>query len=120
MIVNNAKKMRKNKILIGRNSIRFCNSYCQLKLIKILIKNYRKDLNIRQLYYIKGEEKIQTVTLKQINENIVGLRKEIEELKEYIHEDFEVADDVKKEIEEAKKTSRSKFIKHEDVVKRFS
>ena len=61
-----------------------------------------------------------TVTLEQINKNIMGLRKDLEEIKEYIHEDFELADDVKKEIEEAKKTPRSEFIKHEDVVKRFS
>jgi len=61
-----------------------------------------------------------TVTLEQINKNIMELRKDLEEIKEYIHEDFELADDVKKEIEEAKKTPRSEFIKHEDVVKRFS
>jgi len=63
---------------------------------------------------------METTLLEKINENIMELRKEVEELKEYIHEDFEVADDVKKEIEEAKKTPRSKFIKHKDVVNRFS
>jgi len=63
---------------------------------------------------------MQTVTLADIREDILELKKEIEGLKEYIHEDFELADDLKKEIEEAKKTPRSKFIKHEDVVKRFS
>ena len=61
-----------------------------------------------------------TVSLEQVSKSIIELRREIEELKEYIHEDFELADDLKKEIEEAKKTPRSKFIKHEDVVKRFS
>ena len=61
-----------------------------------------------------------TVTLEEINQNIIGLKKEIEGLKEYVHEDFELADDLKKEIEEARKTSRSKYIKHEDVRKRFS
>ena len=60
-----------------------------------------------------------TVTLKQINENILELKKDVEEIKEFIHEDFELADDVIKEIEEAKKTPRSEFIKHEDVAKRF-
>ena len=60
------------------------------------------------------------VTLKQINENILELKKDMEEIKEYMHEDFELADDVKKEIKEAKKTPRSEFIKHEDVAKRFS
>lgn len=61
-----------------------------------------------------------TVTLEQINKNIVELRKDVEELKEYIHEDFELADDLKSEIEEAKNTPHSKYIKHEDVVKKFS
>jgi len=61
-----------------------------------------------------------TITLEQINENILELKKYIEEIKEYLQEDFELADDLKKEIEEAKKTPRSKFIKHEDVVRRYS
>ena len=69
---------------------------------------------------MEGERKMPNVTLEQINENIMELRKDIEEIKEYVREDFELADDVTKEIEEAKKTPRSEFIKHEDVVKRFS
>jgi len=63
---------------------------------------------------------MQTITLEQINKNILELKKDVEEIKEYIHEDFELADDLKKEIKDAKKTSRSKFIKHQDVLKRFS
>ena len=63
---------------------------------------------------------MQTLTLADIREDILELKKEIEGLKEYIHEDFELADDLKEEIKEAKNTPRSKFIKHEDVVKRFS
>ena len=54
-----------------------------------------------------------TVTLEKINENILELKKEIEVLKEYIHEDFELADDLKKEIKEAKNTPRSKFVRHD-------
>ena len=61
-----------------------------------------------------------SVTLEQINKNIIGLKNDIEEIKEYMREDYELADDLKKEIEEAKKTPRSKFIKHEEVVKKFS
>ena len=51
------------------------------------------------------------VTLEQINKNLMDLKKDVEELKEYMREDFELSDTVKKEIEEAKKTPRSKFIK---------
>ena len=60
------------------------------------------------------------VTLEQINKNLIELKKEIEELRDYIHEDFELSDDVKKEIEESRKRHHSEFIKHEDVIKRFS
>ena len=63
---------------------------------------------------------METVTLEQINKNIIELKKEIEELKEFIHEDFELADDVKMEIEDSRKSSYSKFIKHEEVMKRYS
>ena len=60
-----------------------------------------------------------SATLRQINQNIIELGKEVAELKEYLREDFELADDLKKELEEARNTPRSKLIKHEDVVKRF-
>ena len=55
------------------------------------------------------------VTLEQINRNLIDLKKDLEEIKEYMREDFELADNVKKEIEEAKKTPRSKFIKIEEL-----
>lgn len=67
------------------------------------------------------------VTLEQINKNILELNKElsemkgkIEEIQEFIQEDFELADDVKKEIWESRKRPISEFMKHEDVVKRYS
>lgn len=60
------------------------------------------------------------VTLEQINKNLLDLKKELEELKEYMHEDYELSDSVKKEIEEAKKTPRSKFIKLETLKKKFA
>ena len=53
-----------------------------------------------------------TVTLEQINKNIIELRKEVEELKEFIHEDFELADDVKKEVEDSRKRPYSEFVKN--------
>ena len=60
------------------------------------------------------------VTLEQINKNLMDLKKDIEELKEYVREDYELADSVKEEIEEAKKTPRSKFIKLETLKKRLA
>ena len=60
------------------------------------------------------------VTLEQINKNLIDLKKGLEEIKEYIREDFELEDNVKKEIDEAKKTPRSKFIKLEALRKKFA
>lgn len=64
--------------------------------------------------------KMTSVTLEQINKNIIELKKEMEEIKEFIREDYALADDVQKEIEEAKKTPRSKFIKLETLKKRLA
>ena len=60
------------------------------------------------------------VTLEQINQSLNELKKDIEEIKEYIKEDFELADDVKEEIEASRKRPRSEFIRHEEVIKRYS
>ena len=64
--------------------------------------------------------KMAQVTLEQINKNLLDLKKDVEELKEYMREDYELDDNVKKEIEEAKKTPRSEFIKLETLKKRLS
>ena len=63
---------------------------------------------------------MKSITLEQINKNIIELRKEIVDLKEYIREDFELADYVKRDILESRKRLKSSFIKHENVVKRYS
>ena len=60
------------------------------------------------------------VTLEQINKNLMDLKKDVEELKGYIREDYELDDNVKKEIEEAKNTPRSEFIKLEELKKRLA
>ena len=60
------------------------------------------------------------VTLEQINKNLMNLKKDMKELKDYIREDFELADNVKKEIEEAKNTPRSKFIGFEEFKKKLA
>ena len=60
------------------------------------------------------------VTLEQVNKNIIDLKKDIEDIKEYLRENYELSDDVKKEIEEAKNTPRSKFIRLEELKKRLA
>lgn len=61
-----------------------------------------------------------TVTLERIDARITELQKDIEELKEYMREDFELADDVKNDIEASRKRPDSEFVKHDDVMKRYS
>ncbi len=60
------------------------------------------------------------VTLEQINRNLDELRRDVAQIKEYLKEDYELSDDLKREIQEAKKTPRSKFISHDEVMKRYS
>jgi uncharacterized coiled-coil DUF342 family protein len=61
-----------------------------------------------------------TVTLERIDARITELQKDIEEVKEYMREDFQLADDVRGEIEESRRRPDSKFVKHDDVMKRYS
>ncbi len=60
------------------------------------------------------------VTLEQINRNLDELRKDVAQIKEYLKEDYELSDDLKRELQEAKKNPRSEFISHDEVMKRYS
>ena len=60
------------------------------------------------------------VSLNQVNENILELKKEIEELKECIHEDFELADGVIDDIEESRKRPKKELISHEAMREEFA
>lgn len=62
---------------------------------------------------------MKSVSLDQVNENILDLKKEIEEIKEYIHEDFELAEDVIDDIEESRKRPKEELIPHEEMRKEF-
>ena len=63
---------------------------------------------------------METITLDKVNKSILDLKKEIEELKEYIYEDFELADDVVKDIEASRKRPKKEFISHEQMRKEFA
>lgn len=60
------------------------------------------------------------VTLEEVNKNVIKLQKELDEIRNFLHEDFELADEVKKEIEESKKRTHSEFISHEEIMKEFA
>ena len=60
-----------------------------------------------------------TVTLETIYGEIIGLKKEVESLKECFHEDFhELSEETKKDIEESRKEiNEGKFVTLEDLGK---
>lgn len=62
---------------------------------------------------------METITLEQIHEDIVDLKKEVERLKALIEEDLEPSDDVVKGIEESRKRPKEEFISHERMKKEF-
>lgn len=60
------------------------------------------------------------VTLEEVNKNVIKLQKELDEIRNLLHEDFELADDVKEEIEKSKKRHTSEFVNHEEIMKEFA
>ena len=63
--------------------------------------------------------KIQSVSLKTIHEDLINLQKEIQFIKHVITEDFELSHETKKELEEARKTPRAEYISQKDMEKEF-
>ena len=62
-----------------------------------------------------------TVTLEQVNENILSLKSELDEIKEFLEESsLDLADSVKKRIEESRARHISEFKSQEDMEKKFS
>ena len=60
------------------------------------------------------------VTLEKVNENVLILKKEVDEIKEMIEESgLELKDEVKAHIEESRKRSVSEFKSQEEIEKKF-
>jgi hypothetical protein len=63
---------------------------------------------------------MEQISLEKVNNNVLGLRQMIEEMKEILMEDeLELADDVVQEIEESRKKPESSFISQEDIEAEF-
>ena len=63
---------------------------------------------------------MEQISLEKVNNNVLGLRHMIEEMKEILMEDeLELADDVVQEIEESRKKPESSFISQEDIEAEF-
>lgn len=60
------------------------------------------------------------VTLEKVNENVLILKREMDEIKEMIEEsDLELKDEVKMQIEESRKRPVSEFKSQEEIEKKF-
>ena len=62
--------------------------------------------------------KMESVNLKQINENILELRKELKEIKLFIKEDFELSDWAKNELKKARLENKS--VSHKDILRKYT
>jgi len=60
------------------------------------------------------------VTLEQVNENILDLKKEIDDIKELLEESkLELTAEVKAQIEESRKRPISEFKTQKDIERKF-
>jgi len=60
-----------------------------------------------------------TQTLKQLRQDFLELKQEVDHLKALVEEDYELADDVKEEIEASRRTPRGNLIPHDRVMREF-
>ena len=64
---------------------------------------------------------METITLEQVNKNILNLKRELEEIKELLEEsNMELTDEVKTQIMESRKRPASEFKSQEEIEKKFS
>lgn len=63
---------------------------------------------------------METITLKEIHEDIMGLKKELRFIKTLIGNEHLLADDVIKEIEESRKKPEKEFISHAEMRNEFA
>ena len=63
---------------------------------------------------------METITLNKIYEQLVYMNREIQQIKVWMAEDLELADDVILEIETSRKKPRSEFVSHADMKEEFS
>lgn len=64
--------------------------------------------------------KMNSITLEQVNENILAMKKELDEIKIYIEEgNMELSEETKKQIEESRKKPLSQFKSQKEIEKKF-
>lgn len=60
-----------------------------------------------------------TVTLQQLHEDLMGMKKELTHIRTLLEEEFELVNDVAREIEESRNRPRKQFISHEEMRREF-
>jgi hypothetical protein len=63
---------------------------------------------------------METITLNKIHEDILSLRKEMNEMKILIEEDLEISDEVVQEIEESRSRPKEEFVSQDNMMKEFN
>ncbi len=60
------------------------------------------------------------VSIAQLHDDMIALRREVQELKECFHEDFlELSPGIVQKVKEARQRMRKEFVSHNDVRKEF-
>ena len=63
---------------------------------------------------------METVTIEEVNKNVLAMRKEIEDLKGLLEEDIsELTEEVKSQVQESRNRSKTKFKNQEEMEKKF-
>jgi len=60
-----------------------------------------------------------SVTMEQIHEDLIGIKRELQHLRDIVEENFDLADDVISDIKESRKKLTSQMISHEEMRKEF-
>lgn len=60
-----------------------------------------------------------TITLEQIHDDLIGLKKEMKHIKTMLEEEWEPSEEVIQEIGSSRKRSPKEFISHEAMRKEF-
>ncbi|MFP4112340.1 MAG: hypothetical protein ACLFUO_05045 [Candidatus Woesearchaeota archaeon] len=61
-----------------------------------------------------------SLTIEQLHEDMLGLKKEVKHLRKVIEEDYELADDVIDDIENSKSRDSKEMISHEEMRNEFA
>ena len=61
---------------------------------------------------------MENVNLERIYEDVLELKRDIKEIKLFIHEDFELSDWAKNELKKAR--LENKAVSHKDIIKKYA